>query len=322
MSHQDLTHQDLTHQRSSSSHPDRVYDHDPDDVSRAARLNARLHAPVYTSSMADRRASTAKDQGERAPDEPSARYRIHALDRALGLLTLVAERPGLGLATLASLSETSPSQTLKILATLEGRGLVAKAADKTYRLGYGAQRLGHQAARQDPVVALAGPTLESLRDASGESAHLLLRDGLEAVIADVRESTQAVRVVSPVGTRWKLHAGGSGKLFLAFGPPELLERLVREPLDAYTPLSETDPDLLRHDLGRVKRQKVAVSIGDFEPGAFSVAAPVFDADERMLASVAVAGPLSRFNSDAERRLRTLTKEAGARLADVLSGQPL
>lgn len=246
------------------------------------------------------------------------RYRILALDRALGLLTLVAEQPGLPLTELASRSSTSPSQTLKILATLEGRGLVVKTPDKTYQLGYGAQRLGYLAARRDPVVAVAGPTLEALRDASGESAHLLLRDGLEAVIADVRESKQAVRVVSPIGTRWKLHAGGSGKLFLAFGSAELMDRLLEQPLDAYTELSETDPGLLRHDVARVKRQKVAVSIGDFEAGAFSVAAPVFDKEDRMLASIAVAGPLSRFNSDAERRLRSLTRDAGAALAAVLT----
>ncbi len=222
-----------------------------------------------------------------------------------------------GIAHLVMLQAVAIASELNDL-FVEGRGFVRKSPEKTYRLGYGAQRLGYLAATLDPIVALAGPALEGLRDASGETVHLLLRDGLEAVIADVRESTQAVRVVSPVGTRRKLHAGGSGKLFLAFGAPELIERLLLEPLDAYTELSETDPDLVRHDVARVRRQGVAVTIGDFEEGAFSVAAPVFADDQNMLASVAVAGPLSRFNTDIERRLRKLTAEAGAAVGAALA----
>jgi DNA-binding IclR family transcriptional regulator len=250
-----------------------------------------------------------------------ARYRIHALDRALGILGLVAQRPDLGLQALAERSHTSASQVLKILATLEGHGLVAKGGDKTYRLGYGALRLGHQAARLQPVIALAAPVLDELREATGESVHLVVRDGLDAVIADVRESTRAVRVVSPVGERTRLHAGGSGKLFLAYGGPELMAWLVREGLPAYTELSDTDPELLRIEVDRSRRQGVCVAIGDFEPGAFSVAAPVFESPGRMVAAIALAGPLSRFDSAIERRYRVAVRQAGEAASRRLRSGP-
>lgn len=243
------------------------------------------------------------------------RYRIQALDRALGLLELVAERPDLSLQALSQRSGTSPSQVLKILATFEHRGLVRKGSDKTYRLGHGALRLGHQAARLRPVVQLAATTLDALRESTGESIHLVVRDGLDAVIADVRESIRAVRVVSPVGNRTRLNAGSSGKVFLAFEPSELMDWLVSQPLPTYTELSETDPELLRIDVARVRRQGVCVSIGDFEQGAFSVAAPVFEGPGRVAAAIALAGPLSRFDSALERRYRSAVRSAAEAVSE-------
>ncbi|MEJ2289697.1 MAG: IclR family transcriptional regulator C-terminal domain-containing protein, partial [Deinococcales bacterium] len=158
-----------------------------------------------------------------------------------------------------------------------------------------------------------------LRDETGESIHLVVRDGLDAVIADVRESSRTVRVVSPVGERTRLNAGGAGKLFLAHGSAELMQWLVREPLPAYTELSETDPELLRIDMDRARRQGVCVAIGDFEDGAFSVAAPVFEAPGRMAAAIALAGPLSRFDSAIERRYRGAVRRAAASVSERLQG---
>ncbi len=254
-----------------------------------------------------------------ASDGGAARYRIQALDRALGILALVAQRPDLGLQALAERSGTSVSQVLKILATLEGHALVAKGADKTYRLGYGAMRLGHLAARLEPVVGVAAMVLDELREETGESIHLVVRDGLDAVIADVRESSKTVRVVSPVGERTRLNAGSAGKLFLAYGPRDLMAWLVREPMPAYTELSETDPELLRIDVDRARRQGVCVAIGDFEDGAFSVAAPVLEEPGRMVAAIALAGPLSRFDSAIERRYRSAVKRAAASVGERLRG---
>ena len=267
-----------------------------------------------SSSSERERGAPARKAGS---DGGGGRYRIQALDRALGILALVARRPDLGLQALAERSGTSVSQVLKILATLEGHALVAKGADKTYRLGYGAMRLGHQAGRLRPVVGMAATVLDELREETGESIHLVVRDGLDAVIADVRESSKTVRVVSPVGERTRLNAGSAGKLFLAYGTRELMAWLIREPMPAYTELSETDPELLRIDVDRARRQGVCVAIGDFEDGAFSVAAPVFDEPGRMAAALALAGPLSRFDSGIERRYRNAVKHAAATVSERL-----
>ena len=252
------------------------------------------------------------------PDLPAgaARYRIQSLDRALGILALVARRPGAGLQELAELSATSASQVLKILATFEGRGWVAKGADKTYRLGFGAQALGEAAARLRPVVPLAGPELERLRDDSGESSFVVVRDALETVVADVRDSHHKLRVVAVVGDRRGLHVG-PGRLFLALGGRGLLERLLERELPAYTELTETDPGLVRHDLAQVRRGGVSLGIGDADEGAFTLTAAVHGPAGEVVAGLGIAGPMNRFDTSIERRYRVLVRGAADAVAERL-----
>jgi DNA-binding IclR family transcriptional regulator len=237
------------------------------------------------------------------------KYQVRALERALDVLYVVAEVPDLPLQEVARRCRTSPSQTLKIVSTLERRGLIVKGVGKTYRLGYAAIRLGYLASALRPVVQAAASELERLRSETQESVHLVVREGLETVIADVRESPQAVRIVAEVGKCGALHAGASGKLFLAFGEPELLAAALREPLRVYTRGTLTDPEAVREVVRRVRSEGVCVARGDYEEGAFSVAAPIFDRAGVMAASVAVAGPLSRLDGEREARYRELVLDA-------------
>jgi len=283
--------------------------------------------PGGATGASDRR-NPGREQGPRGSlspggtPNPGGRYRIQALDRSLEILALVAERPGAGLQDLARRSATSPSQVLKILATFEARGLVAKGEDKTYRLGFGAQALGEAAARLRPVVPLAHPELERLRDATGESSLIVVRDGLDAVVADVCDSPRTLRVVANVGDRRGLHVG-PGRVFLALGPKGLLERLLEAELPAYTELTETDPGLLRHDLESVRRTGASLGIGDADEGAFTLAAAVRAPEGEVLAAIGVAGPMNRFDTTLERRYRSLVGAAAegveARLRDASAG---
>lgn len=251
-------------------------------------------------------------------EEKATKYQIQALERALDVLYMVAETPDLPLRELAARCRTSSSQTLKIVSTLESRGLVIKGADKTYRLGHAAMRLGHLASVLRPVVSAAGMTLDWLREETQESVHLVVREGLEAVIADVRESPQAVRIVAEIGKRGRLHAGASGKLFLAFDDPSLLTVALEGPLHAYTEKTLTDPKAIREVIVRVRREGVCVALGDYEEDAFSVAAPILDRTSRMVAAVAVAGPLSRLDQPREACYSTVVKQAAQRIGQKLT----
>ena len=56
----------------------------------------------------------------------------------------------------------------------------------------------------------------------------------------------------------------------------------------------TDPEALASRLSRIRREGYAVSIAEREPDAYSVVAPVRNAEARVVAALCVSGPLYRF----------------------------
>lgn len=107
---------------------------------------------------------------------------------------------GLDVAELARRSRRHVTAVARIVALLAGEGLVTAHADGTCSLGL---RLATLSARLGPIEELrlaARQPLIDLRDACGETANLLVREGDRAVHLDQVESRHALR-----------HAGGSGR---------------------------------------------------------------------------------------------------------------
>jgi len=66
-----------------------------------------------------------------------------------------------------------------------------------------------------------------------------------------------------------------------------LEQLLTAPMTRYTPKTITDPDKLRSDLQRIRKQGFAVEMGEHSASVHAVAAPVFDHDGRFLAALSI-----------------------------------
>jgi DNA-binding IclR family transcriptional regulator len=93
-------------------------------------------------------------------------------------------------------------------------------------------------------------------------------------------------LVSSVGARLPMHASGPGKVLVAFGPSDLLDRVLATGLPARTPRTITDEAAFRRAVAEVRRTGFAVSREEMSLGSASVAAPVF-AGRTAVASVSV-----------------------------------
>jgi DNA-binding IclR family transcriptional regulator len=101
-----------------------------------------------------------------------------------------------------------------------------------------------------------------------------------------------------VGRRNWAHCTSTGKVLLAHLPGIELERLLDGwELPALTPLTITDPELLKKDLTQVRDLGYAENNGESEPETISVGAPVRDATSRVVAALSVAGPASRMAAE-------------------------
>src|SRR5918999_793851 len=111
---------------------------------------------------------------------------VQSLDRAFDLLEALAEGGELGVTELAERTGLVPSTAHRLLATLVKRDYVTQnAISGRYLLGYKvvevASGLEHRLSR---LRAAARPHLESVQQATGETANLVILDGDHVVYAD------------------------------------------------------------------------------------------------------------------------------------------
>lgn len=240
---------------------------------------------------------------------------IDAVDRALRVLKFLQGRRG-G-ATASAVAEglgLNRTTVTRILVTLGEHGFVARdATSGRYALGLAAFELsaGYLSAYDLPSLAL--PEMVQLRDATGETVSLYVRDAGERVCIQRVESLHGVRRSIQIGQRLPLHLGASGKVLLAWQPePE------RDGLLARCPISDADAlRRLRADLAAIAAAGYAVSVEEREPGVAAVAAPLFHRSGVLAAALGVSGPTSRLDRNRLEELAPLVVAAARRLSSML-----
>jgi IclR family transcriptional regulator, acetate operon repressor len=226
---------------------------------------------------------------------------IASVERAADVLTLFAtiDAPDLGVTEVANQLQLSKAVVHRLLTTLVLKEyLVSDARTRRYRLGPMALALGVAYTDRIDIRRLAQPYLRALSESSNETATLSLRQGWSRLYIDQITPSREVKMTVAIGRPFPLHAGGSSKAFLAFLPQDEIERYINEHgLEELTDLTVTDPDALRCELKQVRESGYAVSLGERQAGAGSVAAPVLDRDHHPVAVMSVCGPVERFREE-------------------------
>lgn len=206
----------------------------------------------------------------------------------------------------------------RILRSLASRGLVVSdPATRGYRLGPAAVVLGARALRESTVRSAASPVLRRLRDQTGETTTLSEMVGDTRVYIQQFESPQEIKMTVEVGRRFPLHAGASSKVILAYLSADRREAVLAEALPRLTARTVTDAGRLRAELAEIARLGVAVSRGERQRGAGSVAAPLFDVDGAVIGGISVCGPVDRFDDGACARHVPLMRAAGEEISRAL-----
>jgi IclR family transcriptional regulator, KDG regulon repressor len=226
--------------------------------------------------------------------------------KALALLEAVAQKPG----TLAEISRTAklPRATVhRLLSTLAGLSYLRyDSVDRSFRLGFRLLELAHRAESQSELIRVARPWLDGLRDATDETAQLMIVDGDQGVYVDKAEPHRGFRFWTRIGMRRPLHAGASMRVLLAYLPEEHLATVLDNgPLRAFSHTTITDPKLLRAECKKIRLRGYCVSFEESHEGAAGVGAPIRDSSGRVIAGISVVGPRSRFT---KRRLSLLIME--------------
>jgi DNA-binding IclR family transcriptional regulator len=145
---------------------------------------------------------------------------VQALERGLQILRILsaAGRNGSRLIDLHRKMGLSKSTIHRLLASLRSHSFVEQVSDtKRYRLGNEIALLGWSVAQElGELKQLCESSLTSLANATGDTAFLFVRSGLESICLDRRSGTYPVKAFTvDVGVRRPLGIGASGVAFLA-----------------------------------------------------------------------------------------------------------
>lgn len=218
---------------------------------------------------------------------------VQSLERAFAILEAVADRPA-GVTALAERVELPKSTVARLLHALARVGAVERGEGASWQVGPTLAELASPRSAERTLAALARPQLVELVRVVGEDAGVGLPDGYLVHYVEQVESANAVQVRNWTGTRAPLHTTPSGLVMLAEWPEEALDAYVGRGLERLTPRTETDPEALRRRLAEVRALGYAWGREEFVEGISSVAAPVRDAREKIVAAVHTHGPAYRF----------------------------
>jgi IclR family KDG regulon transcriptional repressor len=243
-----------------------------------------------------------KDKTSAAKPAPAKRenpQKLSSVTTAMKLLKTFSEGEAeLGVTTLARRLGVAKSTVYRLATTLVAEGMLEQNREnEKYRLGIALFGLGALVRQRMNVSNEARPHIFALREATNETVRLAVLDGSEILFVYDLESTQAIRMRANLGDRKPAFCSSEGRAMLAFQDEAMIEAILGGNLVRRTAKTETDPATLRKALARVRKSGYAQEDEQCEAGMRSLAAPIRDAEGRVVAAVGVAGPRQRLTED-------------------------
>ena len=203
---------------------------------------------------------------------------VGVLDKAMTILGAIEPGP-LSLTELQASTGLPRATAHRLAAALEAHGLLRRDDEGRFELGPHLVTLGRAATGRFALIAAATPVLRSLRDATGESVQLFVREGDARRCVISLESPHGLRWIVPEGSLLPLDLGSSGRVLL----------------------------------GETPRQGWIESVGEREPGVASVSAPVVDSAQVVVAAISVSGPIERLSRTPGKRFGGAVADAASRI---------
>ena len=228
--------------------------------------------------------------------------------------------PGLTLAEVARDTGMTRAAARRFLLTLSDLGYV-RCADRRFSLTPRVLELGYSFLSGLTLPEIAQPHLRELVEQVHESSSVCVLDRTEIVFVAREPTRWRIMTVSiAVGMRFPAYATSMGRVLLAgLDDPRLDQFFETAELTTLTLGTVTDPDLLRAEIARVRKQGWALVDQELELGLRSLASPIRDPRGEVVAAVNVSTHASRRTLEAPRReLLPPLRETAARISHDLA----
>ncbi|MEN2283412.1 IclR family transcriptional regulator C-terminal domain-containing protein [Algoriphagus sp. SE2] len=219
---------------------------------------------------------------------------VQSLEKGLNVLQAFdSEDVEMTLTEVAKKVDITRANARRILLTLQHLGFVNCRSGKMFSLAPKVLSLGYSYLSSLPFRKLALPYMQELTKELNESCSMSVLDEMDIVYV-ARVQTKRIMTISlAVGTRLPAISTSMGKVLIAgLNPEEVEKKLAQVEFESYTPKSLSRIDFI-NQLQEIRSQGWAISDEELEVGVRSLAVPVHDKNNKVIAALNISGHASR-----------------------------
>jgi IclR family transcriptional regulator, pca regulon regulatory protein len=248
---------------------------------------------------------------------------VQSLERGLNVIRAFdADHSKLSLSEVAAATGLSRAAARRFLHTLVHLGYMHNNGGR-FSLRPKILELGYAYLSSLTLPEVAMPHLEELVEQVHESSSVSELDGDDVVYIARVPTKRIMAVAISVGTRFPAYATSMGRVLLAAQPDDWLDDYLSSvSLRGLTGHTITSPTGLRQELRKIRSHGWALVDQELEEGLRSIAAPIRDADGKVIAAINVSTHAGRrsLGSIVEDLLRPLLATAERIERDLASSR--
>lgn len=200
---------------------------------------------------------------------------VSELSRVLGLPKTTTHR---SLMTLAQAGWVRPSNDDRNKWVLTGRSLMVGLAGSV----------------EGNLRELARPEMTKLRDATGETIHLVVPDTPDLVVVARVDGTNSLRTFLPLGTHAPLHATASGRALLSVMSDPEVDEVLDAGIGRFTANTLHSREQVLEEVRRSRERGYALNAAEWRSEIAAIGVPVVSRRGTAAAALAISMPLSRY----------------------------
>lgn len=248
--------------------------------------------------------------------EAEEKSRMSGVVRTISILEVLAKSGNINLENLSKATDLPKATLLRFLSTLQSLGYVHRDDADQYSLTLKLFSLGSRALAHNDLISKARPFAKHLCQSLGETVHMGILEGYNAVYVLKEESSYTLRMYSRVGKVIPLYCTAIGKIFLSEMDEQVLSGyLGATALKPFTSRTLCSPEALREQLELTRRRGWAIDDQEHEDNVMCIASPIRDYTGAVVAAMSVSWPVFRFNqADFEKivsEIKAVTDELSA-----------